>query len=229
MALFYYWNGLGPRRHQKRGIRKWFWATSVGQRYSGAEFLRCVPADVKFFKKLAESPRTQFRYRPVKDRREVVRTLYEGRTGIGCAVYCMLLLRGPVSFKENGLNEIPFLRYAARANRKDRHHIFPRQVMSDAEESPSRYNSIVNICLLTAEENQQIGKGQPRRYLSEIKSTTTYFIRKMERHLIPCNEQSGIWSNNVSQGFRRFLKERSERICKALEDEAEIRLFRRDK
>jgi hypothetical protein len=35
LALFYFWNGRGPSEYQKREIRKWFWATCVGQRYSG--------------------------------------------------------------------------------------------------------------------------------------------------------------------------------------------------
>jgi hypothetical protein len=229
LALFYFWNGHGPSEYQKREIQKWFWATCVGQRYSGGEFLRCLPADTKFFKKVAEHPRTRFRFRPLKDRTDLVRTQYGGRTGIGSGVYCLLLKRGPVSINDDGLNAIPLWRYATRANRKDRHHIFPRALMSRLEESPSRYNSIVNICLLTAEENQQIGNRQPRSYLGDAKANTRFFGKKMSRHLIPCEDVSAVWVRNPSRAFRRFLTERADLLCKEFENEAGIRLFRRDR
>lgn len=229
LALFYFWNGRGPSERQKREIRKWFWATCFGQRYSGGEFLQCVPKDTAFFEKLAQNTRESFRYRPLKDRSHVLGTQYASRTGIGCAVYCLLLNRHPVSIRENGLNLIPPSRYAAPANRKDRHHIFPRRVMRGVDESPSRYNSIVNICLLTAEENKQIGYKQPRNYLSEVRSSTTYFRSKMNHHLIPWDDPSGIWLKNVKRGFNRFIKQRADLICQAVEHEAGVRLFRRDK
>jgi hypothetical protein len=229
LALFYFWNGRGPSERQKREIAKWFWATCVGQRYSGGEFLRCIRTDTRFFRKLARNPRMKFHYRPVKDPSHVRGTQYSGRTGMGCAVYCVLLERRPVSVMEDGLNEVSRSRYAAPANRKERHHIFPRRVMQHVEESPSRYNSIANVCLLTAEENRQIGNKQPRTYLADVQSNTRYFRKKMERHLIPSDDQSGIWLKNVKRGFSRFINQRVALICRALEDKAKIRLFRRDK
>lgn len=170
LALFYFWNGRGPSERQKREIRKWFWATCFGQRYSGGEFLRCIPKDSKFFKDLSRKSWERFHYRPLKDRSHVVGTQYAGRTGIGCAAYCLLLRRRPVSIMDNGLNEIPLVRYAAPANRKDRHHVFPRAVMRmrGVDEPPSRYNSVANICLLTAEENKQIGNKQLREDTSTM-------------------------------------------------------------
>jgi hypothetical protein len=101
--------------------------------------------------------------------------------------------------------------------------------MRGVDESPSRYNSIANICLLTAEENKQIGNKQPRRYIGEIQSNASYFRKKMEHHLIPCDDQSGIWFRNVKRGFNRFINQRVVLIRQALEHEAGIRLFRRDK
>jgi hypothetical protein len=64
LALFYFWNGRGPSERQKREIRKWFWATCVGQRYSGGEFLRCIKVDTRFFKDLARNTGVKFNYRP---------------------------------------------------------------------------------------------------------------------------------------------------------------------
>ena len=228
LALFYYWNGRGPSARQKEQINKWFWATSVGSRYSGRNFLICLPSDLKFFKKLAGNSNTRFVYRPQIERVDLRKAQYASRTGITSAFYCMLLKRGPVSIMDGGINEIPLERYATNANRKDRHHIFPQRAARDADIPPNLYNSICNVCLLTAEENQQIGFRRPRLYLEEVRESSSYFKRKMARHFIPVEDESGIWSPNLKRGFHLFLKSRAEHLSRALEAEAGIRLFRRD-
>ena len=133
-----------------------------------------------------------------------------------------------MSIMDDGLNEIPLDRYAISANRKDRHHIFPRAMLASLGIPSRLYNSICNICLLTAEENQAVGMRRPRSYLGEVKDTGTYFKRKIARHLIPVQDDNGVWVRNAKKGFMRFAKERTDLICRALEEEAGIRLFRRD-
>jgi hypothetical protein len=228
LAYFYYLNGSGPNRMQGEQIRRWFWATSVGSRYSGRDFNRCVPQDLKFFRALAEKSGTRFRYTPQVDAIDIRRAQYSSRTAITSAVYCMLLRRGPVYLRDKGLNEIPLHVYAGRANRKDRHHIFPRLPLSNADVPSTQYNSIANICLLVAEENQRIGAKRPSMYLADLNRPGMRFGRKMNRHLIPVDDSSGVWDKNLRRGFRRFLQQRTELLCSELEKEAGIRLFRRD-
>lgn len=228
LACFFFWNGRGPSRSQAEQIRKWFWATSVGSRYSGRDFNRCVPDDLKFFKKLAASPSLVFRYKPQVEAVDVRKTQYAAATAITSAVYCMLLRRKPVYLFDNGLNEIPIDRYSTRANRKDRHHIFPRQLLASQGFAAQLYNSIANICLLVAEENQKVGSRRPRTYMRELREEFNGYSRKMGRHLIPIDDESGMWDRSTTRGFRKFLEQRTALICVALEDEAGIRLFRRE-
>lgn len=228
LAVFFYWNGQGTTARQKEQIRKWFWATAVGSRYSGSKFFISLPADLRFFKKLATQRGVRFTYSPQVDKIDVRKSLYASRTGIATAFYCMMLRRRPVSIMDDGLNEIPVEHYATPANRKDRHHIFPRFLMIGWDVPPSLYNSICNICLLTAEENQRIGSRRPRSYLAEARDQAGYFKRKMHRHLIPVDEDSGVWLTDVKRGFNRVLRERNDWICRELENEAGIRLFRRE-
>ena len=228
LALFYFWNGRGPSAKQKEQIRKWFWATAVGSRYSGSKFLTCLPADLRFFKKLAYQQVVRFSYSPQVDKIDVRKALYASRTDLVTAFYCMMLRRHPVSIMDDGLNEIPEARYATRSNRKDRHHIFPSALLAGCEIPSSLYNSICNICLLTAEENQRIGMRRPRSYLNEAREKAGYFKRKMTRHLIPVREDSGIWFTDVRRGFNKMVRERLETICSELEKEAGLRLFRKD-
>lgn len=228
LALFYYWNGRGPSTRQKEQINKWFWATSVGSRYSGRNFLRCLPSDAKFFKALAQTRNARFKYQPDVDTSDVRKSQYASRTGVTTAFYCMLLRKRPVSIVDDALTEIPLDRYATIANRKNRHHIFPRATLANAQVSAGLYNSICNICLLTAEENQAIGMRRPSSYLGDVYWDGKYFAKKMNRHLIPDHDESGIWQKDLKKGFTRFIRQRAETICRQLEWEAGIRLFRRD-
>jgi hypothetical protein len=228
LALFYFWNGKGPSATQREEIRKWFWATAVGSRYSGSKFNTCISEDVQFFQKLAKSGKIKFSYTPQVDKVDIRKSLYAARTGISSAFYCLLMLRRPVSIMDNGLNEIPVDRFATKANRKDRHHIFPRALMPRIGVPASLYNSICNICLLTAEENQCIGARRPRSYLGEAQKSAGFFKRKMDRHLIPTAIESGIWQSDLKAGFKKMLKQRTEWICQELEKAAAIRLFRND-
>ena len=107
---------------------------------------------------------------------------------------------------DDGLNEIPIGRDPHDANRKDRHHIFPRGLLAALGIPAKLYNSICNICLLTAEENQSIGNRRPRLYLGEAKRTGTYFSRKVTRHLIPVQDSGGVRFQDAKKGFTRFLK-----------------------
>ena len=208
LALFFYWNARATNTKQKEQIRRWFWATAVGSRYSGSKFLNCLPSDLRFFKRLVDQPGTRFRYSPQVDKIDVRKSQYASRTGIATAFYCMMLRRRPVSIIADGLNEIPIDHYATRANRKDRHHIYPRALFRQSDMPSSLYNSICNICLLTAEEDQKIGSRRPRSYLGEARDNAGYFRRKMARHLIPVLEDTGVWHRNVRIGCKRMLRAR---------------------
>lgn len=230
LALFYFQNqGRGPDAFQRTQLKRWFWATTVGSRYSGRNFNRHISKDLKYFEGLAHGKRTQFSYTPEKERAELRRSLYASPTGITSAVYSLLLLRRPVSLTDDGMNEIPVNHYATTANRKDRHHIFPSALMSQHEQPPNDFNSIANICLLTAQENQQLGRRQPRSYLADVRTREGIFKKKMARHLIPVGPDSGVWKGDIVRGFRLFLRQRTELLCDAMEEEAGIRLFRRER
>ncbi|HEX6101247.1 MAG TPA: DUF262 domain-containing protein [Thermoanaerobaculia bacterium] len=229
LALFFYRNGgRNADAYQREQINRWFWSTTVSSRYSGRNFNRYIRKDVEYFTKLAEGGRVPFRFAPEADRRDVTRAQYQSRTGITSACYSLLLLRRPVSIMDDGLNEIPLERYATRANRKDRHHIFPAGLMSRFEQPPKDYNSIANIALLTAQENQRIGRKQPRSYLDSVRDNEKTFRAKMNRHLIPCGSDSAVWDEDLAGGFRRFLRQRTGLICKELEELAGMPLFRGD-
>ena len=76
---------------------------------------------------------------------------------------------------------------------------------------------------------QMISNRRPWSYLGNITYRKRLFSQKMKRHLIPVDQKSGIWNQNIKQGFNRFIKAREEIICRNIESEAGIKLFYREK
>lgn len=230
LALFYYYNRKGPDQKQKVEIRKWFWATTVASRYSGRNFYKCLKADVAFFERLAKNKNARFKTEELAHAYDIRKTSYDSTSsGIGSAFYCLLFQKKPANLLDDGLNIIPLAQFTTAINKKNRHHIFPRSLMTHNKVNHSDYNSLCNICLLTVEENTQIGNNKPSDYLKESRKKTVLFAKKMGHHLIPYDDKSGLWEKNIKKGFHQFVRQRQELIIRTMEQGAGIRLFRNDR
>jgi hypothetical protein len=226
LAVFFYEHRGQPDAFQKKEIRKWFWATGVGQRYTGRGYHRNIVADAKWFKAIAAGTRKPF---PFSDRLDPVADIqmaeYGSRSALARAFFCLLAARGPKYFENGGA--YPQEKTISHANRKHRHHIFP-QAQLRAHVSSKVYNSLCNICFLVSRENLGIGKRLPRKYLRPLlEKNRRAFYQVMRSHLIPAEADAGVWHSGVLRAFKQFRRERLELIYAAFEAEAGIRLFRR--
>jgi hypothetical protein len=231
LALFHYFNNKkSPNQKQKKQIRRWFWVTTTARNYSGQLFYKSIQYDSGFFRRLAKNDNARFPLSTDADFRDILSTPYDKtKSGMGASFYSLLFKKKPVSLLDDALNEIQLERYLTPVN-KDRHHIFPRSLLKKIGIRQTEYNSICNICLLTAEENQSIGNKHPSKYLKEAKRNKNLFGKKMSHHLIPSfDNNQGLWAKNTKKGFHKFIKERQILIKESLEKEAGIRLFRVDK
>lgn len=225
-ALFFlYNNNSQPNRIQKKELKKWFWTTAVGQRYAGAGFRRNVLKDSEFFKRMGRNKRGRFSVDEKVSLYKLTQTSYARKSGMSDAYFCLLGLQRPSYLDEGG--HIPLEVYSTRANRNDKHHIFPRDLLKKNGISKDEYDSICNICIVVAKENQSIGKKRPSVYLSDLRHRK-HFARVMKSHLIPYDQDSGLWLSNIRKGYRTFLSQRTEIIAKAFESTAGTKLFKRD-
>ncbi len=229
LSVFFFHHPGQPNGQQAAEIRKWFWATGVAQRYSGRGYHRNILADAKLFESLAGGAKRRF---VLRDRLDPVLDIqgaeYASRSARTRAFFCLLASRKP-RYLENG-EEIPLgPGIVSHANRKQRHHIFPKAQLRH-NFSPRVYNSLCNICFLVSRDNLKIGMRLPRRYL------TTYgedlgrrqLRRVMKSHLIPAGKDRGVWERGRVRAFKQFRRERLALICSEFEKEAGTRLFRRD-
>jgi hypothetical protein len=100
LAVFFFHHPAAANTRQRREIRKWFWSTGTGQRYSGGGYRQNLIADVGFFRKLAHS-RATFHFDDLTDPLDVLKTEYGQSSSIASTFMCLLVQKDP-TYVENG-------------------------------------------------------------------------------------------------------------------------------
>lgn len=226
LALFFFHNrNARPSKAAKRRLQKWFWATAVGARYTGRGHRTNLLADATFAERLARNPQAHAAFRVTVPMFVLATTEY-GRPGpLSNAFFCLLRLHRP-RYLEDGV-EIPLGEISSRRNRSDKHHIFPRALLSRYGFGPERFNSLLNICFLVARENQSIGHRAPRSYFDDVSRSRRARNIALRSHLIPDTPDDGIWDRSIKRGFKTFLQERARLVAREFERRAGMRLFER--
>jgi hypothetical protein len=226
LAIFFYNRPKQPSHTQLREIRKWFWATGLGQRYSGRGYLSHILKDAEFFRKLATGLKVNFAIEERIDPADLHRAQYGTRSSIASTFFCLLVGKRP-RYLSNG-QEMQTVDFASAANRKHLHHVFPRHELRRWKIPTARMNSVMNLCFMSGEENSRVGSVRPSFYLLDYRDRRG-FARIMDSHLIPHGSGAGVWNAQVDRGYPAFLKERAALVCNEFERAAGgYRLFRRD-
>lgn len=227
LALYFFFNrNKRPPPAARKTLRRWFWATAVGARYTGRGYRPNLLADAEFVRRLAEKPGAHARF-SVSIPTYVLRQTEYSRPGpLSNAFFILLRLLEP-RYLEDG-TPIPLGAISSRRNRSDKHHIFARGLMRRANIPTERFNSILNICYLVARENQSVGSRAPRFYLQDVPLSGRARRSAMHSHLIPNEDGCGVWCRSVKRGFKEFLAQRTQLLVKAFEREAGTRLFERN-
>lgn len=221
ISLFFFLNGRRAFPKQKRELNKWFWHTTIGERYSGSGFNKNIPSDIKFLRKLSSNTSTKYncddKINPIDFLKHDYRSIKRSPAVVG--FYLFLKLRKPryLSTCEPMLLDGA----SALANRKDRHHIYPHTILSRRFRS-KWIHSLSNICLLAADENQSINNNAPYKYLADFRKNR-FFKTIMKSHFIPHKSENGIWVKDLKRGFMQFLNERSKLLIKELEKSSGFR------
>ena len=224
LAFFFYLNNSRAKLHQIREIKKWFWHTACGERYSGAAFNRNIPEDIRFFKKLVKSPNTKYSISERINPTDFLKSDYSKASSSSVAYFLFLRCRKPL-YLANG-QEMIMDNASAISNRKDRHHIFPKALLRRKEINFKWINALPNICYLESDKNTSIRDSAPSKYLGEYR-TKKHFGRVMRSHLIPFDLNAPVWTSNIKTGYLDFFNKRGSRILGAIEELAGAKIFER--
>ena len=224
LTCFFYERPRQPSKIQLEEIRKWFWGTALGQRYSGSGYRNNILGDVEFFRGLAAGKNVRFKLAEPIDPADIRRATYGKRSSISDAYFCLLIKQEPLYLSNGTLMQVA--NFASAANRKHKHHIFPRKFLSGKGVGKVGLNSVLNLCFIPAEENSEFGAKPPVKYLEPYREKR-HFSKVMSRHLIPHNDDAGLWDSSKN-GYAHFLREREKLICAAFESASGCRLFKRN-
>lgn len=223
LAYFFFLNQSRVKPNQLKEIKKWFWHTCCGERYSGAGFNKNIPEDIVFFKKLANNKTAKYFITEKIDPVDFLKTSYKEAGSTISTAYKLMLRAQKPRYLING-QEMLLDQQSSISNRKDQHHIFPNDLLRRNSISPKLRNSITNICYLESDENQSISNKHPRHYLMSY-CTAKHFGKVMKSHLIPAESDKAVWQPNVKKAFPTFLNERGKIIIKQFEYLAGTKLF----
>jgi hypothetical protein len=224
LSFFFAVNGKKATTYQIKQIRKWFWHTCIYKRYSGSEFNKNIPSDIKFFRSLANGKQVSYSIDKKVNVYDFMRSDYRENSSTAIAYYLMLKSKTPlylVSGRPMLLDNVSSI-----SNKKHRHHIFPKALLESNGMNEKWINCITNICFLEADQNQSIGSSLPKTYLSKYEHLK-HFRKVMSSHLIPVHSDSSVWSNKVATGFLDFINERIQIITSEIEKLAGTILFER--
>lgn len=221
LSLFFFLNNGRPSANQKREIKKWFWHTAIGERYSGNGFNRNLLSDIEFFRKLVNRANHKYVIGDKINAIEFIKNDYR-RTNYSAVKGFYLFLK---SLKPRYLDsgEPMILDNAlSLSNRKDRHHIFPNALLARKRIKVKFKNSLANICFLAANENQSISDIRPKEYLQQFKRKR-FFKTVMRGNLIPTSSDAGVWDSNIKQGFKLFFNQRAALVLNGIAKAAGVK------
>jgi hypothetical protein len=190
-------------------LEKWFWRTAFAERYSGASQTRMSEDAERIRKLVIDNTPFDFDTMPVSIDEKALKqaNMRNSTSAVRNGVLCMLHLRRPLPFVNH--TEIFITgEHFSKFTRAERHHIFPFAFLQSQNFPLRLVHSVPNFCFIPAELNSQIADRAPSDYFSELVSIhgdTGNFEKIMRTHLIPVDEDSGIWQDD----YNLFLSQRS--------------------
>jgi len=145
-------------------VRTWFWTSAFSERYRGASEhfvsrdLEAIDAYV-----VAGSGDSNFGVPPTKE--ELIRLAFRANNSRSRAYVLLLAAMKPRNLT-NGVAIDPSEALSA-FNKKQFHHIYPKGHLGRIGED-AKQNSLLNICMLAASENNRISDQNPNEYLPQL-------------------------------------------------------------
>ena len=203
IAYFYFKLGkMSPM--QKSKIEEWFWKVSFSERYSTTTFTR-MGEDRALFDKIIQGLDVKIDY-PININMGKIKAVSMGRkSAIRNSILCILATKNPRNFRDN--SNIPLDKdYFSEFSSSEKHHIFPKSYLR--KQKIKEENTIVNFCFIPSELNKEISDKKPSNYFDRYKKENKEFFETLKTHLIPVNNESGIWTDE----YHKFLDQRAELI-----------------
>ena len=206
-AYFYYKNKFKePNDWQARELGKWFWKSSLSNRYdSGVETK--IGDDIKQVSDILDGKEPSFNYTVALTNDKIINQPYTLRNAFCLTTLSLYASKHPRNFRNNAAIDLTSKNFS-KYNAKEMHHVFPRSFLKKTGKMKELENSITNICFIPASLNKDISDNPPSQYFSEFATKNTNLADTLSTHLIGDIETFGIAKNDL----QTFLWKRAEAI-----------------
>ncbi len=151
-------------REQAKRAREWFWRASFGERYRGASE-NFISNDIKTVHQFVVNGRgTPDAFGGIPSASVLRDVDFRANNSRSRAFTLALAAKSPQNLT-NGVT-VDVAEALSAYNKKQFHHIYPKAFLKRIGEGEET-NSIVNICMLAASENNRISDSEPNRYLPD--------------------------------------------------------------
>ena len=196
----------------RRQLEYWFWRVAFGERYSGASQTR-MNEDARWIRQLLANSEACPEFTIAGDRRLLSARMSQ-TSAIRNGLLCLLHTLSPLDFRNQqkvALKGEHFSKFTLA----ERHHIFPVGFLKQQGFDAKRVHTIANFCFISSSTNKWISDRAPSEYMREIRnmySNEDKFRSVMRTHLIPVEEDSGLWTDD----YERFLKQRTSLLMREI-------------
>lgn len=146
-------------------VRIWFWKSAFSERYRGASesFISQDLEAIDAYVVRGEEPVKSFGILPGID--NFMRLNFRSNNSRSRALIILLALKSPKNLTNGAM--IDTVNALSSYNQKQFHHIYPKAYLKRVA-SPGEHNSLANICMLAASENNIISDEDPNQYLPNL-------------------------------------------------------------
>lgn len=148
-------------------VRRWFWTSAFAERYRGASE-HFISRDLEAIDNYIVGGAEGATFGTPPSPSELVRLTFRANNSRSRAFVLLLASNKPRNLT-NGAAIDPAEALSA-FNKKQFHHIYPKAHLGRAGED-SQQNSLMNICMLAASENNWISDRDPSQYLPQLIAT----------------------------------------------------------
>lgn len=201
-----------PTDAQLAWIKRWFWRATFGQYYGSASSTK-MGRDKEMFDRLIDHKEEVAFDPPINLTVEELLTtkMTRSSSAVRNGFLCLLANRGPVHLLNNSRLDL-VVEGISEFTSPEKHHVFPQAYLRRAGDE-FEVHSLPNFCFLPAELNKRISDKNPSEYFSVLKSENSKFFDACDTHLLPTDQESGVWDNN----YLKFMKARARIILDEVE------------
>lgn len=204
-------NGVDPQHQEK--IDRWFWQTSFSERY-GSSTQTEMTNDAEKFKEMIEGEEIEINFPPNVNKKKLINTnIKKSTSGLRNAFLCILAESRPQHFEDG--KDLKLTTNYFSEFKIDHHHIFPNSYLKSQNYSTMKRKSVMDITFIPKNLNRHtIRDTNPKEYFTDLRESLEpeEFENRMESHMIPYGEDSGIWDND----YEKFLDQRADLFLKEI-------------